>query len=87
MGIQAVADEDRIWVEDGTLRTPTEPLDSHNDHRIAMALTVLLTLVGGELRNAEAVAKSWPAFYEVLQGLGILIERIEDQSDENGSGI
>lgn len=87
LGIQAVADEDRIWVENGTLRTPTEPLDSHGDHRIAMALTVLLTLVGGELRNAEAVAKSWPAFYEVLQGLGILIERIEDQSDENGSGI
>lgn len=78
MGIQAVADEDRIWVEDGTLRTPTEPLDSHNDHRIAMALTVLLSLVGGELQNAEAVAKSWPNFYDVLQGLGIVIERIED---------
>ncbi len=78
MGIQAVADEDRIWVEDGTLRTPTEPLDSHNDHRIAMALTVLLSLVGGELQNAEAVAKSWPNFYDVLQGLGIVIERVED---------
>ena len=87
LGIQAVADEDRIWVENGTLRTPTEPLDSHNDHRIAMALTVLLSLVGGELRNAEAVSKSWPGFYTVLQGLGILIEYLEDGSDENGSGI
>lgn len=87
LGIQAVADENRIWVEDGTLRTPTEPLDSHNDHRIAMALTVLLSLVGGELRNAEAVAKSWPAFYDVLQSLGILIERAEDEAHEDGSGI
>ncbi|MBR3076293.1 MAG: 3-phosphoshikimate 1-carboxyvinyltransferase [Oscillospiraceae bacterium] len=81
MGIQAVADEDRIWVEDGTLRTPTEPLDSHNDHRIAMALTVLLSLVGGELQNAEAVAKSWPNFYDVLQGLGIVIEREPDPEE------
>ena len=40
-GIQAVVDENRIWVEDGVLRTPTEPLDSHGDHRIAMALAVL----------------------------------------------
>ena len=86
-GIQAVADENRIWVEDGTLLTPTEPLDSHNDHRIAMALTVLLSLVGGELQNAEAVTKSWPSFYEVLQGLGIVIERAEEDRDENGSGI
>ena len=87
LGIQAVADEHRIWVEDGSLRTPTEPLDSHNDHRIAMALTVLLTLVGGELRGAEAVAKSWPDFYDVLRSLGIVITNVEDTTDEDGSGI
>ena len=87
LGIQAVADENRIWVEDGTLQTPAEPLNSHNDHRIAMALTVLLSLVGGELQNAEAVAKSWPNFYDVLQSLGILIERVEEDQHENGSGI
>ena len=87
MGIQAVADENRIWVEDGTLRAPTEPLDSHNDHRIAMALAVALSLVGGELKNAEAVTKSWPAFYDVLQSLGILIERVEDEPHEDGFGI
>ena len=87
MGIQAFADENRIWVEDGSLCKPTEPLDSHNDHRIAMALTVLLTLVGGELQNAEAVTKSWPDFYDVLQGLGILIAPAEEEAHEDGSGI
>lgn len=86
-GIQAVPDADHIWVEDGTLRTPTQPLDSHNDHRIAMALTVLLTLVGGELRHAEAVTKSWPGFFDVLLGLGILIERVEETAIEDGPGI
>ena len=87
LGVQAVADEDRIWVWNGGLRTPTEPLDSHGDHRIAMALTVLLTLVGGELRGAEAVAKSWPAFYDALRELGILITEKEEESDDDGSGI
>ena len=80
LGVQAVVDEHRIWVENGTLRAPREPLDSHGDHRIAMSLTLLLSLVGGELQNAEAVAKSWPAFYDVLQGLGIVIERAEENS-------
>ena len=87
LGIQVVVDENRVWVEDGVLQTPTQPLSSHGDHRIAMALTVLLTLVGGELEQAEAVTKSWPAFYDVLQGLGILIERAEETELEDGSGI
>ena len=77
-GVQTIVDENRIWVEDAVLQTPTEPLDSHGDHRIAMALTVLLTQVGGTLRNAEVVEKSWPGFYDTLQGLGILIEQVEE---------
>ena len=43
-----------------------------------MALTVLLTLVGGELRDAEVVEKSWPNFYEVLQSLGISMEEKQE---------
>lgn len=86
-GIQVVVDENRVWVEDGILQTPTQPLSSHGDHRIAMALTVLLTLVGGELEEAEAVSKSWPAFYDVLQGLGILIEQVEEPAIEDGLGV
>lgn len=77
-GIQTVVDDNRIWVENGVLQTPSEPLDSHGDHRIAMALAVLLTLVGGELRDAEVVEKSWPNFYDVLQSLGILLEEKQE---------
>ncbi len=86
-GITAIVDEHRIWVEDGVLQTPTQPLDSHGDHRVAMALTVLLTLVGGSLQNAEAVTKSWPGFYDVLRKLGIVIEQTEEPKLEDGSGI
>ena len=86
-GIQAVTDGERIWVQDGTLRTPAEPLDSHDDHRIAMALTLLCTLCGGQLRGAEAVNKSWPGFYEALQRLGILITQEQESEETDGSGI
>ncbi|MBQ1371662.1 MAG: hypothetical protein IIY70_01905, partial [Oscillospiraceae bacterium] len=62
-------------------------LDSHDDHRIAMALTLLCTLCGGQLRGAEAVNKSWPGFYEALQRLGILITQEQESEETDGSGI
>ena len=53
---------------------PSEPLDSHNDHRIAMALSLLCTRTGGEIRGAEAVRKSFPAYWDRLRSLGIEID-------------
>ena len=50
---------------------PAEPLDSHNDHRIAMALSLLCTRTGGEIHCAEAVRKSFPDYWQKLQSLGI----------------
>ena len=46
-------------------------IDSHNDHRIAMALSLLLSIVGGKIKNAEAVSKSYPNFYKDLNRLGV----------------
>lgn len=45
--------------------------DSHNDHRILMALTLVTTIAGGEIENAEAVNKSYPNFYDDISKLGI----------------
>lgn len=45
--------------------------NSHNDHRIAMALTIIATIVGGEIIGAEAVNKSYPSFYDDIKSLGI----------------
>lgn len=70
-GAQVLVEPERIWVGESPLHRPTEPLDSHNDHRIAMALAVLCTLFGGTIRGAEAVAKSWPDFFRVLEKLGV----------------
>ena len=39
-----------------------------------MSLAVLLTLTGGEIEGAEAVAKSYPDFFDHLRELGIKVE-------------
>lgn len=45
--------------------------DGHNDHRIVMALSLVLSLVGGSINGAEAVEKSYPHFFDDLRKLGI----------------
>ena len=56
------------------LKKPSVSLYGHNDHRIVMALSVLLTLTGGKIEGAEAVKKSYPNFFEDLVSLGINVE-------------
>ena len=73
-GVQLISEENRITVPAAALRAPSEPLDSHNDHRIAMALSLLCTRTGGEIRGAEAVRKSFPDYWDRLRSLGIEIE-------------
>ncbi|MBR5663470.1 MAG: hypothetical protein IKX01_01910, partial [Bacteroidales bacterium] len=44
--------------------------DSHNDHRIAMALAPLAMKTGAiEIDNADVVSKSYPNFWEEFQKL------------------
>ena len=45
---------------------------------VVMALSVLLTLTGGRIRGAEAVAKSYPDFFEAMRALGILVTEEEE---------
>ena len=74
-GVQLISEENRITVPAAPLRAPSEPLDSHNDHRIAMALSLLCTRTGGEIRGAEAVRKSFPDYWDRLRSLGIDVEK------------
>ena len=71
LGITLETEENRIIVPAGNIHMPAEPLDSHNDHRIAMALSLLCTRTGGEIHCAEAVRKSFPDYWQKLQSLGI----------------
>ena len=70
-GVSLRLEENSVTVTPGELRVPDAPLSSHNDHRIAMALSLLCSCTGGEIRCAEAVCKSFPDYWLRLQALGI----------------
>ena len=52
-------------------------LSSHNDHRIAMALSVLCLSFGGSISGFEAVNKSYPEFLNDIKKLGAKAEICE----------
>jgi 3-phosphoshikimate 1-carboxyvinyltransferase len=76
-GASVTVHEDSIVVYPADFHAPTEVLCGYGDHRIVMSLAVLLTLVGGEIDGAEAIKKSYPAFFDDLASLGIKIEITE----------
>ena len=78
-GVSVTVYDDKVVVYPISFRPPTVPLCGHNDHRIVMALSVLLTLTGGEIEGAEAVSKSYPAFFDDLIKLGVKIEGYETE--------
>ena len=49
-------------------------LDGHNDHRIVMALSVILSRIGGAIDGAQAVSKSYPGFFDDIRKLGAEVE-------------
>ena len=65
-----------ITVPKQELRYTEETLDGHNDHRIVMALSVILSKTGGKIAGAEAVKKSYPKFFEDIISLGAKVELI-----------
>lgn len=63
--------ENSLTVYKRELHKPEKALCAHNDHRIVMALSVILTLFGGEIDGAEAVTKSYPNFFGDIKALGV----------------
>ena len=75
-GVLVTVHEDAVVVYPAGFHKPTEPLTGHNDHRIVMALSVLLSITGGEIEGAEVVSKSYPGFFTDLRSLGIEVIEI-----------
>ena len=70
--------ENEITVPPSSPRPPAVPLSAHNDHRIAMALSLLCSRTGGEIRGAESVRKSFPDYWDRLRSLGIPVTLTEE---------
>ncbi len=69
MGIKVTEEKNRLVV------TGSEPrgsvIDSQSDHRVAMAFSILGSVVGGTtINDAECVAKTFPQFWDILKSIG-----------------
>jgi len=68
LGGQVTELPDGLGVVPRPLRAGPDPFDSHDDHRMVMAAAVLgLAVPGLRVRNAETVAKTFPAFLTMWQ--------------------
>jgi len=68
MGIAAGCEADRLWIEGGTPHPAA--IDCCNDHRIAMSFAVAgLKAPGVRILDEACVQKSFPNFWETLEGL------------------
>ena len=65
--------DDEMVIKGGQVRGAV--VSSHNDHRIAMMAAVMAAGAAGSvtITAAEAVAKSYPGFYDDLISLGAII--------------
>ena len=66
--------DNTITVPKQELRYNGYVLDGHNDHRIVMAMSVILSKTGGSINGAEAIKKSYPGFFEDIKQLGAEVE-------------
>ncbi len=72
MGVEIVLKDDIMMVK-GNSNIKGSIVDSHNDHRIAMACAVAALKANGAttIENADAINKSYPNFYEDLKRVGV----------------
>lgn len=77
-GTSVKVDEDSVVIFPKEFHAPDEVLDGHNDHRIVMSLAILCSITGGTIKGAQAVAKSYPDFFDVIKKAGIEVTVNED---------
>ena len=77
-GADITVNENSVVIRKADLYSPTEKLVSHNDHRVAMALSVISSIYGGTITEAECVKKSYPSFFEELKKLGLEVTLCDD---------
>ncbi len=73
-GVKSDEKEDSIEIFESDIHAPAEAVLGHNDHRIVMSLTTMLSVTGGSLSGAEAVKKSFPDYFDKIKSLGIEVE-------------
>ncbi|MBP3922841.1 MAG: 3-phosphoshikimate 1-carboxyvinyltransferase [Ruminiclostridium sp.] len=76
LGGGLIIGDDVITVPEQKLEYKGDILDGHNDHRIVMAMSVILSQTGGEIDGVKAVRKSYPGFFDDIRRLGAKVESV-----------
>ncbi len=71
VGAYVYEEDSRVTVISAPLSEPTCEIDSHNDHRIVMAMSLILSKTGGVITNAQAINKSLPDYFDKLKTLAV----------------
>lgn len=74
LGGGLVFGDNTITVPKQKLQYKGTVLDGQNDHRIVMAMSVVLSATGGEIDGVQAVKKSYPGFFKDIKSLGAKVE-------------
>ncbi len=76
-GVLLEAQGDNVRVVPIDLHAPDVDIDGHGDHRIVMAMSILLSKLGGSIEGAQAVSKSFRTFFEEIEKLGVKVHYAE----------
>lgn len=77
IGVDIIVYENDVYINKSNLKSPKDAFNSHNDHRLVMALSLISTLFDITINDAQAINKSYPSFFNTLQLLGAEYEVIE----------
>ena len=59
-----IEEDNKVIINNKNIKAPNEILNGKNDHRIVMALSIMLSVYGGMIEGVEAVNKSYPSFFD-----------------------
>lgn len=74
VGIKVDINNNKVIIYKGDIYGQNIVFDSHNDHRIVMALSMLSTKFDITIKDYQAVSKSYPHYFNDLEKLGVKIE-------------
>lgn len=76
--IHLTIEENQVIVPNCVVCPSNREVYSHNDHRIAMALSPLLSRYGGVLNGSECVNKSYPDYFKDIRKTGVVFTCTND---------
>ena len=78
LGIQCEVLEDGIIIKGGHFQTPSEVINSHHDHRIAMSFAIASLRCQGDIiiNDCDNVNTSFPNFVELANSIGLNITQV-----------